>query len=345
MRTRWDLGSTGMRTIPASFLVVFALLAGVSGPAAGQGLPVTPRPLLAIAGDVTSAVAVGDSTIWWSSTIHQSWYRSTGADSALTYTAVVRAGTRFVAAALDGSIWRSNDSEGSAWSRVSAVEGTVRGMCVAGSFLLAVGEGGLLARSGDLNAATWTLIDTGVGGVLRSVAWNGVSAVIVGDGGRLLRGTAVGGDWQIVTLGETQDLLTVSADLPPGLPGQYVAAGRNGAVWKGEPDGVTWASIATGTTADWSGSVWSGPATLLVGSGGAILWSAGGLTGWTPVPAPIVSDLRAVCFSGVDLLAAGDDEVILWSRTGASEWRRTVTPVPVEEESWGAIKARYLDRR
>lgn len=348
-RMRREHGPAGAARSFPRHLLVAAVVAGLwmvrgTGPAGAQGLPATPRPLLAIAGEGSDAVAVGDSTIWWSSSIHQSWFRATGYDSTLTFTAVVRTSTHYLAAALDGSIWRSTGTDGAAWATVGNAGGPVRAMCVAGSFILAAGEGGLLARSGDLNGATWTALDSGIEGVLRAVAWNGVSAVAVGDAGLVLRGTATGGDWQIVSIPESQDLLTVAADPPPGLPGQYVAAGRGGVVWKGEPDGTTWTAVATGTAANWNGATWAGPALVLTGSGGAILWSAGGFTGWMPVPAPVVSDLRAVCFTGVDLLAAGDEEVILWSRTGVSEWRRTVTPVPVEEESWGSIKARYLPR-
>jgi photosystem II stability/assembly factor-like uncharacterized protein len=269
------------------------------------------------------------------------WHPAAGVDSALVYTAVVKAGGRYLAIAEDGAAWSSADAEGKSFlRRATAASRPLRAIAqVGGAALVAVGDSGTIARCADLNGLTWTPLVSPVTAHLRGIAWNGVSTVAVGDGGTLLRAGSPGAEWRVVAIDETRDLLAVTADPPPGLVGRYLAVGREGAMWRGEGDGLTWTRLDEVTTGALNGAAWVGPTTVVVGDAGAIYWSPGSFENWVPVDSTVTTNLRAVASAGNDLLAVGADGSILWSpKLNGREWRRADVPVPTNEVSWGRVK-------
>jgi photosystem II stability/assembly factor-like uncharacterized protein len=319
--------------------------AGSTAPGAGaRGIAVRGTDagvLRAVAGDEGTGVAAGVGVLWWSTPTHLVWHPAAGVDSALIYTAVVKAGGRYLAMAEDGSAWISADTEGKSFlRRGTAASRPVRAIArVGGAALVAVGDSGMIARCADLNGVTWTALVSPVTAHLRGIAFNGVSAVAVGDGGTILRAGSPGAEWQVVAIDETRDLLAVTADPPPGLVGRYLAVGREGTMWRGEGDGLTWTRLDGVTTGALHGAARVGPTALVVGDAGAIYWSPGSFESWAPMVSTVTTNLRAVTHAGNDLLAVGDDGTILWSLDGHG-WRRAEAPVmvPAQEVSWGRVK-------
>jgi hypothetical protein len=200
-----------------------------------------------------------------------------------------------------------------------------------------VGDSGMIARCASLSAVTWTVLASPVTANLRGIAWNGVSAVAVGDGGTVLRAGSPGAAWQAVPIDETRDLLAITVDPPPGTVGRYLAVGRGGAAWRGEGDGLTWTRLDDVTTEAIHGAAWVGPTAVVVGDAGAIYWSPGSFENWVPMESTVTTSLRAVASTSVRLLAVGTDNTVLLSLDG-HEWRRAEVPVPVNEVSWGRVK-------
>jgi photosystem II stability/assembly factor-like uncharacterized protein len=289
-------------------------------------------------------VVAGVGVLWWSTPAHLVWHPAAGVDSTLIYTAVVKAGGRYLAMAEDGSVWISADAEGkSFFRRATAAARPLRAIAQAGGGLVAVGDGGTIARCPDYTGALWTSLDSPVTAHLRGIACNGMSTVAVGDGGTLLRAGSPGVEWQVVAIDETRDLLAVTADPPPGFVGRYLAVGRDGAVWRGEGDGLTWTRLDGFTNGALYGAAWVGPSAVVVGDAGAIFWSPGSFENWTPVVSGVTTILPAVVSAGAELLAVGADGAVLWSpKLDGHEWRRAEVPVPVPapaaEVSWGRVK-------
>lgn len=315
------------------------------GDAAGSGARGVVAPggsageLRAVAGDAGTGVAAGGGVLWWSAPTHLVWHPAAGVDSTLNYTAVVKAGGRYLAMAEDGSAWISADAEGKSFlRRAAAASRPLRALAqVGGAALVAVGDSGTIVRCADLNGVTWTAPASPVSTHLRGIAWNGVSAVAVGDGGTLLRAGSPGAEWQVVAIAETRDLLAVTADPPPGSPGRYLAVGRDGAAWRGEGDGLTWTRLDGFATGALHGAAWVGPTAVAVGDAGGIYWSPGAFENWAAMVSTVTTSLRAVAWTEGGLLAVGADDTILWSLDGR-EWRRAEVPVPANEVSWGRVK-------
>lgn len=323
-------------------LVAVLSAAGPAGAGGTRGAPAGPPAALhGVAGDASSGVAVGVGVVWWSVPTHLVWHPATGIDSALTYTSVVKAGGRYLATAADGSIWISAEAEGKSFARgAAAAPGPLRAIAeVGGAALVAVGDGGTITRCANLQGQAWTGLASPVSAHLHGIAYNGVSAVAVGDDGTLLRAGAPGAQWQIVDIDETRDLLAVTADPPPGEVGRYLAAGRDGALWRGDGSGLTWTRLDGVSTGALHGAAWIGPSAVLVGDAGAIYWSPGGFENWEPAEPAVTTNLYAVALAGNELLAVGADGVVLWSNwLDGRVWRLADVPVPVSGVSWGRMK-------
>jgi hypothetical protein len=318
-----------------------ATAGGIAAPGTAA-LGTTAGALHGVAGDAGSGVAVGVGVLWWSVPTHRVWHPAAGADSALVYTAVVKTGGRYLAMAEDGSVWISADAEGKSFlRRATAASRPLRAVAqVGGAALVAVGDSGTIARCANLDGVTWTAPFSPVTTNLRGVAGNGVSVVVVGDGGTLLRAGSPGTQWEVVGIDETRDLLAVIADPPPGPVGRYLAVGRDGAAWRGEGDGLTWTRLDGFTTGALSGAAWIEPAAVAVGEAGSIHWSPGSFESWVPAASTVTTDLRAVTLAGNDVIAVGADGTVLWSPNGR-EWQRAEVPVPAKEVSWGRVKRLY----
>jgi hypothetical protein len=335
--------------VPAATGVAGIVIAGLAGalalaaPGRAAGLRGAPavavNELRAVAGDAATGVAGGVGRLWWSTPTHLVWYPAAGVDSSLVYTAVVRAGGHYLATAEDGSVWVSSDAEGKVFLRgASAAARPLRAIArVGNAAVVAVGDNGTIVRCADAGGTAWSALTSPVTTHLRGLASNGLTVVAVGDSGTVLLAGAAGTQWQAVAIGETRDLLGVIADPSAGIGAQYLAVGRDGAVWRGLGNGLTWTRLSGFTTRALRGAVGFGSAALAVGDGGVIYWSPGSFAQWQPAVSTVTTDLRAATLAGTDLLAVGADGSILWSINGR-EWQRADVPVPAREVSWGRVK-------
>ncbi|MFN8549382.1 MAG: hypothetical protein U0527_15775 [Candidatus Eisenbacteria bacterium] len=98
--------SSSLRIGLVGAALCLALGAGVAAAAGLNG----------VAGNQTSAVAVGDGRILFSNNLHLSWFESTGANAAVDYTAVTNTPSGYVAVAADGSVWTSSAPTGTAFA-------------------------------------------------------------------------------------------------------------------------------------------------------------------------------------------------------------------------------------
>ncbi len=326
-----------------AFTLAFALLsaAGSVPPAAGQDLP----DFLGVAGGSSRGVLCGEGRILFSHAdqLGWNWFPAEGADSSLIYTCAALAGSRFVVAAENGSVWRSTGPEGYVFEPVGSTGASgVRALAQAGPRLVAVGDGGSIALSTDLGAATWRAEPSPVTTTLRGVASNGVtSTVAVGEDGVVLRAGVFANNWQRVAIQETEDFHGVL--VRPN--GQYVAFGSSGTLWLGQGDGLTWTLLPEFTAVSFHGGASVGSLMILVGDDGSIHVSAGqpGDPGsWRLTPSPTSQRLRAVAWTGVRAVAVGEASTVLWSSVG---WVWIQTPVvPTREMSWGALKKLMRER-
>jgi len=328
-----DIGRAGAGPVLLLLLLFLVLVFPLNS--AGASRP----SFTGVAGAPGSGVACGYGLLAFASSNYAAWFTAAGVDSSLLYHAIVRASSRYLAAADDGSIWLSDDSQGSSFHR-SAQPGSapLRALCVVGSRVLAAGDGGQLLLSGDLQGGSWTPQTSPVTTPLRGAAWNGLNTVVVGDGGVILRGGADGTGWEKIIVDEARTLYAVTTEPPPGSPGQYLAVGEGGALWKGEPDGRTWVALTSPTSQTLSAATRVGPATVMVGEDGAIFYSGGGFENWSPGGTTSLVFLRGVAFTGSLVLAVGDARTILYSLIGL-EWQGAT--VPVEALTWGALKRRF----
>jgi len=301
------------------------------------------RVLYGVAGDTHSAVACGEGVIFYSSTVHQNWWKAAGLDTTLAYYCVLEVpqSNQYLVGASDGSIWRSTNAVGSNFVMAAqAGNGAIRALApISGGGLLAVGDHGQILRCADENAIVWDQLDSPVSQNLYAVANNGVSSVAVGDNGIILHGGLDGQGWiQVNGVAEIRQLLCVLIN----PYGQYLAFGAGGAMWKGQGDALAWSLVAGPTTTNLRGGTTIGPALVVVGDNGTIYYSSGGYTNWDLALTPTSSNLRAAVFTGADVLAAGDKSTVLWSELGLT-WNTTF--VPVRTSTWGAIKSFFQGPR
>lgn len=297
-------------------------------------------------GTASAGVASAEENIWFSSSSHRDWQKATGAGEGRTYTTVLATSDGyFLVAADDGGVWRSNAASGNAFTLRATVSSTIRDFTEYANAVLAVGDGGYVARSADRTGGSWTTIDTGVATTsdLHAIATSGAaSTVAVGEGGTVLRAGAGGNVWQQVDIGETRTLRGIVVD----AFGNYLAVGDGGAAWRSPADGLTWTPVDLGTTADLYAVDIVGLVTVAVGRDETILYSGSGFANWMPLLAPSFDgvssyDLLAVAGTGTpDWVAVGTERVAIHSQLGSSWISGQVTPIL--EESWGRIKSLFV---
>ncbi len=317
--------------------LVLAVILLSPGPALGR------KPLYGIAGTADSGVACGKGVIFYSSTIHQNWWKAADADSSLSYNAVVYAGSRYLIATANGAIWTS-DPTGTRFSPLAApASRSLNALAVAQNAVVAVGDGGIIWASADLSGATWSSQTSPVSVSLRGVASNALtsapsSCVAVGDNGVIVAGNVSGASWaRALDVPGTPNLFGVAALSDGG----YLACGIGGVLWQGSADGLHWTALSSPTSASIFAVLSIGDATLLVGDAGVTYFSASGLQDWQLADSHVHATLKAIAFTGTDIVSAGDSGVIVWSYEGTN-WN--IPTVPVQTMSWGAVKLLFGPR-
>ncbi|HYM81987.1 MAG TPA: YCF48-related protein, partial [Candidatus Limnocylindria bacterium] len=184
-----------------------------------------------------------------------------------------------------------------------------------GTDVWGVGDAGVYYRSydGGVSYTTGTLGNK----TLRGVVHRGLTAIVVGDSGKVWRSTNNGGAWSIYVAGDATNLRAV--ELPSDLIAY--AVGDAGKILKSVDGGVNWGPQTSGTalalnavkfTSDLDG--WA------VGNGGTVLHTTDGGANWNPVATGATNDLLAVDALGSDVWVVGRYGTALNSTNSGGNW-------------------------
>ena len=336
-RVTWTSGTTANATVDGSGLV-----RGVTG-----GTSLIEASFNGISGSTTlTVVTLGSS---WAPVTSGAGGGSgtTNALMGITWT-----GTQFVTAGASGTIMTSPD--GIIWTvRNSGTTADLNAVAWTGAQLLAFGASGTILTSSDgvtwtqrtsgvtfaLNAATWTGTQIVIAGnsapTLTSpdgITWTTVTPAFASYGSGL--SVAWDGTYFIVGTNSISNYVNypegyASTDL---LHWTYISALSGpysyGMLWAGtqflavqsggsirtSPDGFTWASRSSGTTAALRAVAWSSSLSLfiIVGDAGTVLTSPDSV-GWTSRTSGTSNPLRGVAFSAAHIVAVGDAGTILFT--------------------------------
>ena len=226
---------------------------------------------------------------------------------------VVWTGAQLLAFGASGTILTSSD--GVTWSlRTSGVTFALNAATWTGTQIVIVGNSASTLTSPD--GITWTTVTPAFAsyGSGLSVAWDG-TYFIVGT-------NSVSNYVNYPEVYASTDLLHwtyISALSGPYSYGllwtgtQFVAVQSGGSI-RTSPDGFTWASRTSGTTAALRAVAWSSSLSLsiIVGDAGTVLTSPDSV-GWTSRTSGTSNPLRGVAFSDAHIVAVGDAGTILFT--------------------------------
>ncbi len=318
----------------------------VAGLLAGSFASVASAAALnAVAGNIGSAVAVGDGRIIFSNNLHLAWFPAAGSEPTVNYTGVAVTPSGYVAVASDGSVWTSTNPTGAGFIlRQTPTTHGLRAIETIGSRLLAVGDDGVILRSSSLEGTGWVAQSSGVSASLRAIANNASFTVVVGDGGIILRGSVDGTGFERIDRDDERDLLDICVNADNRT---FLAVGRGGAMFRANADASTWTEITGVTTSTLHACATNGlpygTGAVVVGDGGIAFFSQGNFSNWNEANANSTEDLLGLSFTGVDFVAVGENRETLKSVTGFIGWENGV--VPTRQTSWGVVKRLYETKR
>ncbi len=197
----------------------------------------------------------------------------------------------------------------------------------------AVGDGGVIYRSTNSGADYFS---TSAGsGPLRSVATQGLVALVTADNGLVWRSVNGGGAWTSQTLAGSPHLYGVAFPTPATA---YVV-GAGGAIWKSIDGGVSWTQQFSSTAAalravrftdDQNG--WA------VGDGGVVRHTVDGGSNWAAVTVPSPNRLRAIDVLGSTIWIVGERGTCMRSVDGGTNWAH----VNLKLDTRSAVRAVHL---
>ncbi len=201
-------------------------------------------------------------------------------------------------------------------------------VCFDGDTGLAVGVAGTILATADAGV-TWQAQTPVTDKALLGVSCTGKSSIAVGQGGSLL--TKTDSDWQVITSGTDQRLLSVAAN----EQGLAVAVGGFGAVLRSTDAGATWAPISF----DWEAilndflephiydvAVFEDNTIMVIGEFELVLLSSDSGDTWEVVNKADAS-LSGIYFADRQTgYAAGQDGKVLKSTDGGLTWQGIVVP-------------------
>jgi photosystem II stability/assembly factor-like uncharacterized protein len=320
----------------------------------------TMHHLSAVWGSDSLFVAVGDAgTILVSRDGGTRWAPPDSSLAGRPLVAVAGSSRLFLAIGPSGTVGRSTDG-GLTWTGVTGAWTSehLRGAWAGGGIALAVGDGGVILRSLD-DGETWTNasmeIATGplpakpgdpappAGGVLATilstisraprnflaVAATDTLALIVGDGGTVLRSTDRGVTWSLLDSPTHSRLAAVWMSETAAT-----TVGSDGSIAVSNDGGATWTAAHSGTDAHLTGVWGSYAAVVAVGYGGTILRSTDAGGTWSQVAGGTNADLAAIWGVGDVLVVVGWGGTILRSSDGGASWTRVMGETWPESVTW-----------
>ena len=220
----------------------------------------------------------------------------------------------FVALGTDGSIISSID--GLTWTAngqisASGMNGLSFGLASGVATYIAVGNGGQIFSSTDLNLVGWPQLNSGTTSDLTSISALPGSFLVTGAGGTLLT-SLNGSTWSPLVSNTASTLRGAVFNPNPLVTNHYVAVGDAGTI-VASADSVSWnpippSAITPPLTQDLRGVTVGGATAsrfLAVGQGGAVAFSDDGLN-WSSASAGSSNNLAGVVYSPGMYLAVGD---------------------------------------
>lgn len=249
------------------------------------------------------------------------WTLRNPSPSLKTIQGVTWTGSSIVAVGDSGMVAVS--TTGASWTLRSSgptISTPLTSVASGGGYLVAVGTGGVIRRSGD-GGASWSAVTSPTPNDLYAVAWCNGRFVAVGAAGTILVSTD-GQSWIAQSAVTTSSLRAVT------YTDSYIAAVGDGGALVTSTDGTVWSARGWGPstpspTIAIYGIVWANGKLLVVGDQGEIRTSAGGSPGaltWTRQTSGLGtgSYLAGVAWTGSLYIAVGIAGTIVTSPDGVS---------------------------
>jgi sugar lactone lactonase YvrE len=246
------------------------------------------------------------------------WSAASSLPTGKLFTSVAFDGSRFMAAAIDGSLLISSD--GVSWTAAGAAPAQVNSLISAGSSggFLGVGNNGSIFQAFAPSYAP-AIQPSGTGNVLTGITLGSGLAVVVGFGGATLSAPNATSTWTASTSGTTNNLNAVAYG-----NSRFVAVGLQSTVISSS-DGRTWTPGDLGASADLA-SVAYGPAGFVAigrnAAGSSLAFTSADGIAWTPqapLPVPSTANLVRIVSANSALVAVGAG-VVVSSTDGGFSW-------------------------
>ena len=268
------------------------------------------------------------------------WNTATALPAGKLFTSTAFDGSRFMAAATDGSLLTSTD--GATWTSTGTAPAQVNSLISAGSSggFLGVGNNGSIFLAAA-PAYSPTLQPSGTGNVLTGIALGNGVAVAVGFNGTTLSSSLPSSTWAAAVSGTSNQLNAVAYG-----NNRFVAVGLQSTVLS-SLDGHTWVGGFLGANADLTSVAYEPAGFVAIGrnpAGASLAFSSVDGVNWTPqAPLPLSSTatlVRIVAAHGA-LVAVGSG-AILSSTDGGFTWTSATsgTSLTVEGVTFG--QGRFL---
>lgn len=215
-------------------------------------------------------------------------------------------GRRFVM--VDGGGRVSTSPDGQTWTFRTVGPRDFSGVAVKGDVVVAVGRGGTIQRSSDLE--NWTLYSNGTGTDLNAAVAGPDRFVAVGAEGRVVV-SADGMDWYQARIATTTSLTGIAYG-----NGIYVMTGANGAIFA-SVDGFNWVNRNSQTTSEILFVTFAGTQFWALTTNNQLLTSPDGLT-WTRTETTQPTWFRSLAYNGTTFVAVGTDGRVFTSPNGVA---------------------------
>ncbi len=215
---------------------------------------------------------------------------------------------------------------GTTWSALTGnpvVTDSLYSVVKTDSQFLALGGGTRVLISSD--SSHWTLIRSGPGSALRSLAWTGTQLVAVGDAGTVLT-SPDGGAWAIRTTGNSNNLVFVK------WTGSQIVVVDAQATLLTSPDGLAWNQLGSSIPCQVTSVTWTENQLVASCAEGRILTTSD-FKSWTEHSLSVTGALTKFSWAGTQFLAIVRDTLVT-SPDGVTWTKRNPGLQGLSDFSW-----------